>query len=106
MILVLSTFPDADTAASVVRVLVEEKLAACGSILPGMRSIYAWEGKIEDSAEVAVLIKTPAPLYARLEKRLAKLHPYEVPEIVAWEPGAVAKSYAAWVASAASADRP
>ena len=97
MILVLSTFPDADAAASVVRVLVGEKLAACGNILPGVRSIYAWEGGIEDTLEVAVLIKTEAALYAKLEKRLAKLHPYEVPEIVAWEPGAVAKPYAAWV---------
>lgn len=99
MILVLSTFPDADTAAGVVRKLVEEKLAACGNIIPGVRSIYAWEGKIEDTGEVAVLLKTQSSLYAKLEKRLAKLHPYDTPEIVAWEPGAVAAPYAAWVAA-------
>ncbi len=104
VLLVLSTFPDADTAASVVRVLVEEKLAACGNILPGVRSIYSWKGTLQDTTEVAALIKTEGSLYARLEKRLAKLHPYEVPEIVAWEPGAVAGPYAAWVASATSAD--
>ena len=100
LLLVVSTFPDADSAAAAVRALVEEKLAACGTILPGVRSIYAWEEKIEDAAEVLVLLKTRAPLYAKLEKRLSKLHPYEVPEIVAWEPGAVSKPYAAWVAAA------
>lgn len=100
VLLVLVMFPDEDIAASVVRALVEEKLAACGNIFPGVRSIYAWQGKIEDSAEVAVLLKTQSPLYAKLEKRLTKLHPYEVPEIIAWEPGAVSKSYAAWVADA------
>lgn len=98
ILLVLATFPDADSAASAVRTLVEEKLAACGNIFPGVRSIYAWQGKIEDAAEVAVLLKTRSPLYAKLEKRLSKLHPYETPEIIAWEPGAVSKPYAAWVA--------
>lgn len=98
-LLILSTFPNAESAAEVVRLLVEEKLIACGNIFPGVRSIYAWEGKIEDTAEVAVLLKTRPQLYAKLEKRLAKLHPYEVPEIMAWEPGAVAKPYAAWIAA-------
>ncbi len=98
MLLVLSTFPDAGQAAAAVRALVEEKLAACGTIMPGARSIYAWEGKLEDAAEVVVLLKTEPALYGKLERRLAKLHPYEVPEIIAWEPGAAAKPYAAWVA--------
>jgi periplasmic divalent cation tolerance protein len=99
MLLVFCSFPDGETAAETVRTLVTEKLAACGSIIPGVRSIYAWEGKIEDNAEVMVLLKTSGPLYARLEKRLARLHPYETPEIVAFEAGAVAKPYAAWLAS-------
>jgi periplasmic divalent cation tolerance protein len=98
-LLVLTTFPDADAAAGAVRTLVSEKLAACGTILPGARSIYAWEGKIEDATEVVVLLKTTPKLYAKLEKRLTKLHPYEVPEVVAWEPGAVAAPYAAWLES-------
>jgi periplasmic divalent cation tolerance protein len=98
MLLVLTSFPDADTAAAVVRTLVEEKLAACGTIIPGARSIYAWEGKIEDTSEAAVFLKTESALYAKLEKRLAQLHPHEVPEIIAWEPGAASRAYAAWVA--------
>ena len=89
-----------EAVAAAARALVEEKLAACGTIVPGARSIYAWEGKIEDVAEVMLLLKTEASLYAKLEKRLVKLHPYEVPEIIAWEPGAVHRPYAAWVAAA------
>ena len=100
VLLVLCTFPDADTAASVTRTLVEEKLVACGNIIPGVRSIYAWEGKMEDTAEVLVLFKTASTAYARLEKRLLKLHPYDTPEILAFEAGAAAKAYAAWVADA------
>ena len=100
MLLVISSFPDADTAAQIVRTLVEEKLIACGTIVPGARSIYAWDGKVEDKSEVLVLLKTVAPSYAKLEKRLLKLHPYQMPEIIAFEAGAVAKNYAAWVEDA------
>lgn len=102
VLLVLCTFPDAETAASVTRTLVEEKLVACGSIIPGVRSIYVWEGKTEDSAEVLVLFKTLPGVYAKLEKRLIKLHPYDTPEVLAFEAGAAAKAYAAWVAGSVS----
>jgi len=102
VLLVFCTFPDADTAASVTRTLVEEKLVACGNLLPGVRSIYAWEGKIEDTAEVMVVFKTTGPTYAKLEKRLLKLHPYDIPEIVALEAGAAAKAYTVWVADSVS----
>lgn len=98
VLLVFCSFPDAETAAAVTKTLVEEKLAACGTILPGARSIYAWQDRIEDRAEVPVIFKTSGPAYAKLEKRLLKLHPYEAPEIVALEAGAVARTYAAWVA--------
>ena len=100
VLLVFCTFPDADTAAAVTKTLVGEKLVACGTILPGARSIYEWEGKMEDASEVLVLFKTASPAYAKLEKRLLKLHPYDMPEIVAIEAGATSKAYAAWVASA------
>ena len=100
VLLVFCTFPDADTAAAVTKTLVGEKLVACGTILPGARSIYEWEGKLEDASEVLVLFKTAGPAYAKLEKRLLKLHPYDTPEILALEAGAVSKAYAAWVAAA------
>ena len=100
VLLVFCTFPDADTAAAVTKTLVGEKLVACGTILPGARSIYEWEGKLEDASEVLVLFKTAGPAYAKLEKRLLKLHPYDMPEILAVEAGGVSKAYAAWVAAA------
>jgi periplasmic divalent cation tolerance protein len=100
VLLVFCTFPDADTAAAVTKTLVGEKLIACGTILPGARSIYEWEGKMEDASEVLVLFKTASPAYAKLERRLLKLHPYDMPEIVALEAGAASKGYSAWVASA------
>ena len=103
VLLVFCTFPDADTAAAVTKTLVGDKLIACGTILPGARSIYEWEGKMEDASEVLVLFKTAGPAYAKLEKRLLKLHPYDMPEIVALEAGAASKGYAAWVAAAADA---
>jgi periplasmic divalent cation tolerance protein len=103
VLLVFCTFPDADTAAAVTKTLVGEKLIACGTILPGARSIYEWEGKMEDASEVLVLFKTAGPAYAKLERRLLKLHPYDMPEIVAIEAGAASKAYAAWVAAAADA---
>ena len=100
VLLVFCTFPDADTAAAVTKALVGEKLVACGTILPGARSIYEWEGKLEDASEVLVLFKTAGAAYAKLEKRLLKLHPYDTPEVVALEAGAASKAYAAWVAAA------
>lgn len=103
VLLVITTFPDAEVAAQAIRTLVEEKLAACGSIIPGVRSLYAWEGKIEDSAEVMVVFKTASAAYAKLEKRLLKLHPYETPEVVALEVGATNRAYAEWVAAAVAA---
>ena len=103
VLVVFCTFPDAGVAALVTRALVEEKLVACGNIVPGVRSIYAWEGKIEDASEVLVIFKTTGPLYAKLEKRLLKLHPYDTPGIVALEAGAAAKMYAAWVEGATQA---
>ena len=100
VLLVFCTFPDEETAARTVRTLVEEKLIACGNLLPGVRSIYAWEGRMEDTPEVLAVLKTAGPAYAKLEKRLLKLHPYDTPEIVALEAGAAAKAYAAWVKAA------
>lgn len=99
VLVVLCTFPDEAVAAEAVRTLVGEKLVACGNIVPGVRSIYAWQGRIEDGPEVLVIFKTTGPVYSKLEKRLLKLHPYETPEILAVEAGAAAKAYAAWVAA-------
>jgi len=95
--LVLTTFASPEDAEKIVRLLVEEKLAACGTITPGARSIYVWEGKIADSQEAAVLLKTTVEKFPALEKRLLALHPYETPEIIAIDPTSVSADYAKWV---------
>jgi periplasmic divalent cation tolerance protein len=94
---VLMTAPSADVAASIGRALVEERLAACANIVPAVRSIYAWQGKICDEGEVLCIIKTRRVLFDRLRDRIAAMHPYEVPEIVAIDPSAVSEPYARWV---------
>ena len=100
VLLVFCSFHDEKVAHAATAGLVEERLVACGTILPGARSIYVWEGKMEDVAEVMVIFKTTGPAYAKLEKRLRRLHPYQNPEIVAIEAGAASRPYAAWVAAA------
>ena len=78
----LSTFGDADTAARVARTLVEESLVACVNIIPTVRSIYRWQGAIEDDAEQLLLIKTTDERVDALQSALLARHPYEVPEFV------------------------
>ncbi len=97
--LVITTFAGSEDAARAVRLLVEERLAACGTILPAVRSIYAWEGAIEDADEVMAILKTTAAALPALEARLVAVHPYKVPEIIALDPASVSGEYAAWVAA-------
>ena len=97
-LLVLSTFPDAAQAREAARVLVGEQLAACGNVLPGVTSIYVWQGERTESEETLVLFKTRREVYPELEARLKTLHPYEVPEIVAVELTAGLPAYLQWVA--------
>ncbi len=81
-ILALCTAPDDETAARLARGLVQEKLAACVNVVPGLRSFYMWKGELSDDAEVQLLIKTRATRTAELEAWLEEHHPYEVPEIL------------------------
>jgi len=82
-LLVLSTCPGSISAKKIARDLVTEKLAACVNIVPGVQSFFAWVGKVDKANELLLVIKTTADTYAALEKRLKKLHPYELPEIIA-----------------------
>ena len=95
--IVLSTFADADSAANVVRSLVSEKLAACGTIIPGARSIYFWKGVLEDNAEALVIFKIAAVNEGEFIRRLGELHPYDVPEIVSLSPSKWNETYGRWV---------
>ncbi len=82
-IVVLSTCGSAEEAERIARRLTEKRLAACVNIVPGMRSIYRWQGGIEDSAEWLLLIKSRRDLFVPLRAAIEKNHSYEVPEIVA-----------------------
>ncbi|MFN7131198.1 MAG: divalent-cation tolerance protein CutA [Myxococcales bacterium] len=82
-IVVLVTAPDEAKAAEIGRALVEERLAACANIVPAIRSIYRWEGKVQDDAEVLMLLKTRKSAFGALEARVKALHPYTCPEIIA-----------------------
>lgn len=96
-ILVLSTFPDTSTAERIGRELVEQRCAACASILPGVESIYWWEGKVENAKETLVLFKTTSDRYEALETTLRQRHPYEVPEIIALPIEQGLSEYLRWV---------
>ena len=97
LLLVLTTVATAEQAAAIARTLVEERLAACVNQLPGCRSVYRWQGAIEEADETVLLIKTTRARHAALQKRLLALHPYELPELVTVTPDAVLPAYAAWV---------
>lgn len=93
----LVTAPDADTAERIARTVVEEKLAACANLLPQLRSIYRWQGKVEQASEVLLLLKTGRPWLEQLSDRVRALHPYEVPEIVALPIVAGSDKYLDWI---------
>jgi periplasmic divalent cation tolerance protein len=95
---VLTTFANANDAETAVRTLVDENLAACGTLIPGARSIYRWEGRVEDAGEIVVLLKTSRA--ADLTSRLGAIHPYETPEILTFDSAAAPGAYARWVESA------
>lgn len=97
MLMVFSSFATEADAARVVRVLVDERLIACGTLLPGARSIYAWKGRAEDRAETVAILKTRKQDWTALLSRLHELHPYEVPECVAVRIAAGAPKYMAWL---------
>ncbi|MEI2456710.1 divalent-cation tolerance protein CutA [Lysobacter firmicutimachus] len=96
-VLVLSTCPDQASADAIAQTLVEERLAACVTRLPGARSTYRWQGEIEQADEVQLLIKTRVAVYPALIERLIELHPYELPEVLVVEPRDHYRPYGLWV---------
>jgi periplasmic divalent cation tolerance protein len=100
---VLVTAPDAEVGARIGRALVEEGLAACANLVPGVRSIYRWQGAVHDDAEVLLILKTRAALSAALAARVRALHPYQLPEVLALPVAGGSEPYLDWVRSAAEA---
>ncbi|WP_295392314.1 divalent-cation tolerance protein CutA [uncultured Thiodictyon sp.] len=97
--LVFCTCPDQETAARIAERLVGERLAACVNLLPGIASIYRWEGEVQRETEVLLLIKTVAGRLPALTETLRGLHPYQVPEIIALPIAAGLPDYLNWVTS-------
>lgn len=98
VLLVMTNMPDAASADSLARILIEARLAACVNCLPGVRSIYRWQGAVEHAEETTLLIKTVQGRYAELEAAIRTNHPYEVPEIIAIPPSTGWPPYMAWIA--------
>jgi periplasmic divalent cation tolerance protein len=97
-VVVLVTCPSTEKAAEIARVLVEERLAACGNVVPGIRSIYRWEGKVHDDVEALLFLKTVPGRFEALRQRVESLHPYQVPEVIALPVEAGHAGYLDWIA--------
>ena len=82
-IVVFITASNEDEAANIARALVEGRLAACVNIAGNLRSIYRWQGKVEDESEVLMIVKTQKKLFHSLAQKVRELHSYSVPEIIA-----------------------
>jgi periplasmic divalent cation tolerance protein len=97
VIVLLSTLPSPEKAAEIARVLVEERLAACVNLVPAIRSIYRWQGAVQDDTETLAIAKTTRRRAEALRARLIELHPYEVPEVIALPVIGGHAPYLAWV---------
>ena len=91
------TVPNRATASLLARALVDERLAACVNIMDGVQSVYRWQEKVEESDEVLCLVKTRPELLDALTERVTALHPYDVPEILAFEVADGSPTYLAWL---------
>jgi periplasmic divalent cation tolerance protein len=96
-IVVLCTAPDQEQGAKLARGLVENKLAACVNVLPGLRSFFTWQGNVEDDAEVQLFIKTRKARFDEVQRWLNENHPYDVPEMLALPVEAGNKEYVDWL---------
>jgi periplasmic divalent cation tolerance protein len=98
-LVVLTTLGSLDDARTLVRALVDERLIACGTLLPGARSIYRWDGEVKEETEVVVLLKTEVSKWEALTAAIRRLHPYRVPELLALPVDRGLEPYLAWLGS-------
>ena len=99
---VLTNLPDSESAFNLAREVVALRLAACANVLAPATSFYRWEGKDEQASEYPVLLKTTRARYPELERAIRDRHPYDLPEIIAWEVSAGLPGYLEWVEGEAS----
>ena len=96
---VLTTVASDAEAVALVRALLERRLIACGTMLPGARSLYRWEGKIADEQEIVLMLKTRSARLDALQQAFAELHPYKVPELLALPVDTGLEKYLGWISS-------
>ncbi len=96
-IVVLSACDSEEEAARLARLLVEKRLASCVNIVPQVRSIYRWKGEIADAREWVLMIKTRRDVFPALQAEIAKIHSYEIPEVIALPVVDGAEAYLAWL---------
>ncbi len=98
----LTTIANSDEGVSLIRELLDRRLIACGTVLPGARSIYRWEGKIADEVEAMLFLKTRSGCVEGLRRAFAELHPYKVPELLAIPVTGGLERYLGWINSETS----
>lgn len=101
-VVALCTCPDRATALGLARAAVEQRLAACVNLVEGVTSVYAWQGNIEEDAEILLVAKTTAAGFGALEAAWREAHPYELPEIIAVDVTHGSGPYLAWIDAAVS----
>jgi periplasmic divalent cation tolerance protein len=98
-VVVLTTVASEDEGVALVRGLLERRVIACGTLLPGARSLYRWDGKVADEREVVVLLKTRSAALESLERAFADLHPYKVPELLSLPVHGGLAKYLDWISA-------
>jgi len=96
-LLAITTVPDEATAVKISNVLLNERLAACVHVCPAGRSIYRWQGKLEESVEYTLLIKTTEERWPEIEVTLSQHHPYQLPELIGIPLGTGSEPYLRWL---------
>ena len=96
-LVVLVTVPSAEAGMELARTLVAERLAACVNVVPGVRSLFFWDGRLQEESEALLIVKTGRERYEALQRRILALHPYSVPEILALPVESGSPAYVAWV---------
>lgn len=104
VMLVMSNLPDRASAQALARALVEARLAACVNLLPGVQSVYRWQGAVEQTDEVMLLAKTTSRLYTQLQQAILAAHSYDLPEVIAIPLTDGHPAYLHWVAAETSPD--
>jgi periplasmic divalent cation tolerance protein len=97
ILVVFVTVPPKD-AERIATLVVEQRVAACANILPEVRSVFRWEGRVQSEAETLLVLKTTTDGFDALAAAIRSIHPYAVPEIIGWPVARAHAPYAAWVA--------